>query len=67
MVSSIRLHSLAWATILNYAIIFFSYMFIYGLPFLYVLMGAMFSQLLIFIILFRYNIYKLNKTGAYEE
>lgn len=67
MVTSVRLHSLVWATIINYALIVLSYMFIYGMPFLTVMSAIMFSQLLIFIILFRYNIYKLNKAGTDEE
>lgn len=60
LVASIRLHSLAWATIANYSIILLCYLLIYGVPFLNILMGAMFSQLLIFIILFRYRMYKFN-------
>lgn len=67
MVASIRLQSLAWATIINYIILLFCYMFIYGFVFLNILMAAMFSQLLIFIILFRYKIYRLNHTRTDEE
>lgn len=67
MVMSVRLNSLAWATIINYILIVLSYIFIYGVSFLTVMSAIMFSQLLIFIILFRYNIYKLNKAGADEE
>lgn len=67
LVASIRLHSLAWATIINYSILLFCYLFIYGMPFLNVLNVAMFSQLLIFIILFRYKMYRFYKSAAYEE
>ena len=67
MVVSVRLNSLAWATIINYVLIMLSYIFVYDVPFLTVMSAIMFSQLLIFIILFRYNIYKLNKAGADEE
>lgn len=67
MVASIRLQSLAWATIANYGILLFCYLFIYGLPFLNVLMGAMFSQLLIFIFLFRFKMYKFYNSGQDEE
>ncbi len=67
MVASIRLHSLAWATIANYSILLFCYLFIYGLPFLNVLMGAMFSQLVIFIILFRYKMYQFYNSRQDEE
>ncbi|OYQ38307.1 hypothetical protein CHU92_05600 [Flavobacterium cyanobacteriorum] len=67
LVASIRLRSLAWATILNYSILLFCYLFIYGMPFLNVLNVAMFSQLLIFILLFRYKMYRFYKSAAYEE
>ena len=67
MVASIRLNSLAWATIANYSILLFCYLFIYGFPFLNVLMGAMFSQLVIFIILFRYKMYQFNTSRQDEE
>ena len=67
MVVSVRLTSLAWATIVNYVLIMLSYIFIYDFAFLTAMSAIMFTQLLIFIILFRYNIYKLNKAGADEE
>lgn len=66
MVSALRLQSLAWATMINYGIILFCYLFIYGFVFLNVLMVAMFSQLLIFIILFRYKMYRFYKS-SHEE
>lgn len=67
LVASIRLHSLAWATIANYTILLLCYLFIYGMPFLNVLNVAMFSQLLIFIVLFRYKMYRFKKSATYEE
>lgn len=67
MVASIRLHSLAWATIINYVLILLSYIFIYGMSFVTAMSAIIFSQLLIFIILFRYKIYRLNTTGTHEE
>lgn len=67
MVAAIRLHSLAWATIINYGIILFLYLFIYGFSFLNVMMAALFSQLVIFIILLRYNIYRFYKSAGNEE
>lgn len=66
MVAALRLQSLAWATIANYGIILLCYLFIYGLSFLSVLMAVMFSQLLIFIILFRYKMYRFYKS-SHEE
>lgn len=67
LVASIRLHSLAWATIANYTILLLCYLFIYGVPFLNVLNVAMFSQLLIFIALFRYKMYRFQKSAGHEE
>lgn len=67
MVLAIRLHCLAWSTIANYSIILLCYSFIFGFGFLNILMVAMFSQLLIFIILFRYKMYRFNNTRQDEE
>lgn len=67
MVASIRLRSLAWATIINYALILVSYLFVYGFIFLNVLMAVMFSQLLIFIVLFRFKMYRFYNSRQDEE
>ena len=67
MVASVRLHSLAWATIINYILILLSYILIYDMPFITAMSAIMFSQLLIFIMLFRYKIYRLNNTQTDEE
>lgn len=67
MVAAIRLDALAWATIANYGIILFLYMFIYGFPFLNVMMAALFSQLIIFITLLRYKMFRFRKSAGYEE
>lgn len=66
LVAALRLNSLAWATIANYSILLFCYLFIYGLPFLNVLVIAMFSQLLIFIVLFRYRMHTFYKSNNEE-
>lgn len=60
-ISKIRYESLVWATYLNYGIVIFFTLFIYGLPYLDVLFYNMFTLLLFFIIRFHYMIYKLNK------
>ncbi|MFP5437679.1 MAG: hypothetical protein ACLGH8_07850 [Bacteroidia bacterium] len=67
MVASIRLNSLVKATIGNYLILLFLYLTVYGFSFLMVLDVAMFSQLLIFIVLFRISMYRFNKSGRNEE
>lgn len=67
MVASIRLNSLVKATISNYLIILFLYLTVYGFSFLTVLNVAVFSQLLIFIVMFRISMYRFNKSAAHEE
>ena len=66
MISKIRYESLVWATYLNYAIILFFTLFIFGLPYLNVLFYNMFTLLLFFIIRFHYMVYKLN-IANYDE
>lgn len=67
MVSKIRLDSLVWATYFNYIIIILCYIFLHGFTFMFVMMVALFSHLLFFIIRFRWLMYKQNKTLGYEE
>lgn len=67
MVSKIRLDSLVWATYFNYISILLCYMFLYGFAFLNVMMVALFSHLLFFIVRFRWVMYKQNKSLSYEE
>jgi hypothetical protein len=66
-VQKIRLDSLVWATYFNYIIILLCYLFIYGIDFLNVMMVALFSHLLFFIIRFRWMLYQQNKSLDYEE
>lgn len=61
MIMKIRLDSLAWATYFNYVVILFCYLFFYGFSFLNVLVAAMLSNLLFFIVRFRWVIYTYNK------
>lgn len=67
MVAAIRLNSLAWATIANYLILLFFYMFVFGLPFINVMMASMFSQLIIFMLLFRFKMYRFYNSRQDEE
>jgi hypothetical protein len=60
-ISKIRFESLVWATYLNYAIILFFTIFVFGFTYLNVLFYNIFTLLLFFIIRFHYCIYKLNK------
>lgn len=67
MVAKIRLESLVWATYLNYGILAFCILFIYGLPFLNVMMYNMFTLLIFFIIRFHWMLYKTAKLTTDEE
>jgi len=65
-ISKIRYESLVWSTYLNYGLIVFFTVFLYGMPYLNVLFYNMFTLLFFFIIRFHYMIYKLN-TSSYDE
>lgn len=61
MIMKIRLDSLAWATYFNYILLLICYLFFYGFPFLKIMVIAMFSNLLFFIIRFRWVVFNYNK------
>jgi hypothetical protein len=63
MISKIRYESLVWATYLNYGLILFFTLFVYGMSYLNILFHNLFTLLLFFMIRFHYMIYKLNKTN----
>lgn len=65
--SKIRYESLVWATYLNYGLILFFTLFVYGFPYLNVLFYNTFAMLFFFNIRFHYLIYKLNKTSNDDE
>ncbi|MES2747710.1 MAG: hypothetical protein V4648_04995 [Bacteroidota bacterium] len=65
-ISKIRYESLVWATYLNYGLIVFFTLFLYGMPYLNVLFYNMFTLILFFIIRFHYLIYQLNTTSDDE-
>ena len=67
LIAKIRLESLVWATYVNYGVLLFSMMFIYGMSFLWVMIFNMFTILLFFIIRFNWQVRKLNKALVYEE
>ncbi len=60
-ISSLRLSSLMWAVLLNYLILLLSFLFVYGLSFLDIMVYNMFTVLIIFILRFHYLIYKNSK------
>lgn len=66
-ISKIRLESLVWAVYVNYAILLISFLFIYDLSFLWVMIFNMFTILLFFIIRFNWQISKLKKLAGHDE
>ncbi len=66
-ISKIRLESLVWAVYINYGVLLVSFLFIYGLSFLWVMIFNMFTVLIFFIIRFNLKIIKLKKSAQYEE
>lgn len=67
MVTKIRLESLVWATYVNYAVLLACVIFIYGMPFLTVMMYNMFTLLFFFILRFYWMIYKSSKVADDEK
>jgi hypothetical protein len=66
-IAKLRLSSLLWAVWVNYILLFLSFVFVYGMSFLSVMLYNMFTVLIIFIIRFNYILYKTSKTATDEE
>ena len=66
-ISQIRANSLVWALLINYAILILEIIFIYGIPFLYVLNINLFSILILYIIKFNIAIHSFRKSIQNEE
>lgn len=67
MVRQVRLGSLLVALYVNYAALIICSLFIYDLDFLYVMMCNMFTMLIVFMVVFRYRMWCLNKGMKGEE
>jgi hypothetical protein len=67
MVAKIRMESLVWATYVNYTILLLCVIFVYGMPFLTVMMYNMFTLLFFFILRFYWMIYKSSKAVENEK
>jgi len=66
-IAELRLSSLLWAVWVNYALLLLSFIFVYGIDFLTVMMYNMFTVLLIFIVRFNYILYKNSKKAPDEK
>ena len=67
LITKIRYESLVWATYFNYILILFFTVFVYGMPFLTVIVYNVYTVLIFFMIRFHYMLYKLNKSSSYDE
>ncbi len=66
-IAEIRLSSLLWAVCVSYILLLIAFVFVYGTPFLDVMVYNMFTVLIIFIIRFNYILHKNTKTVADEK
>ena len=66
MISHIRLNSLLVALYINYAVLIVASLLVYDLDFLQVMIYQMFTILLVFMVVFRYQVWRLQK-GAGDE
>ncbi|MBK8052639.1 MAG: hypothetical protein IPK35_04980 [Saprospiraceae bacterium] len=62
-----RMDSLLWATYINYFILIFCFLFIFGAEFLYIMIFNMFTILIIFICRFNFKLYQERKQMSYEK
>ena len=66
-IANIRQTSLLWAVLVNYILLLLAFVFIYGTPFLNVMVYNMFTILIIFIIRFNYVLYLNSKSILSEK
>lgn len=66
-IAGLRLSSLLWAVLVNYLLLVFSFVFIYGTAFLYVMLYNMFTVLILFIARFNYLLYRYSKQTPDEK
>ena len=66
-ISNLRLNSLLWAVLVNYLLLLFMFLFIYGLGFINVMIYNMFTVLIIFIAKFNYSLFRNSKSVSNEE
>lgn len=66
-IAELRLSSLLWAVCVSYILLLVAFIFVYGTPFLDVMVYNMFTVLIIFIVRFNYLMYKNSKTVSDEK
>ena len=65
-ISKLRLLSFQWSVLINYLLLLFLFLFVYGLDFLNVMIYNMFTTLILFIVRFHYLLFKY-KNLEYEK
>ncbi len=66
-IASMRLKSLMWSVLVSYILLLISFVLVYGLTFLNVLVFQMFSVLLLFVFRFNYMLRQSRKGGELNE
>lgn len=66
-IASLRLNSLLWAVFVNYLLLLFMFLFVYGLGFLTVMIYNMFTVLIIFIAKFNIALIRNTKSETDEK
>jgi hypothetical protein len=66
-IEKLRLSSWMWAVGLNYILLLFAFLFVYGTAFLSVMMHSMFSVLIIFILRFNFILLQNKRQLGHEE
>ena len=67
LIAKIRLDSLAWATYINYAVLFVAFIFVYDFSFLSIMIFNMFTFLLFFIARFNIKMYNFRRIPGHEK
>lgn len=66
-IKSLRLSSLQWAVLINYLLLLVAFLFIYGMPFLQVMIYNMFTVLLLFVGRFNFLLYRNSRRLKHAE
>lgn len=66
-IASIRLSTLLWSVLVNYILLLFMFVFVYGFTFFNVMVYNMFTTLIFFIFRFNYILYKNSKLNMDEK
>jgi Flp pilus assembly protein TadB len=64
MIQKLRLQALQWSVYANYAVLILCSLLFYFVDFLNVLIMNMYTILIVFIIIFRWTIYRMNREAA---